>query len=88
MKPDVDIPFPGHIYQEPGDDLERSIPNTGYLVKWPTGVLMLEYGITVRAHMANSHHGKGWEEFTDAAIRALKCTGPINVFILWVGPHR
>ena len=48
------------------------IPNNGYLVKWAKqGVLMLNTVLTVRAHQANSHRGIGWEQFTDAVIRAV-----------------
>ena len=88
VKPDVDIP-PSlvNIYQELHSDLGCRIPNNGYLVKWAKqGVLMLNTVLTVRAHMANSHHGKGWEEFTDAAIRALNKQDRPIVFILWGRP--
>ena len=88
VKPDVEIP-PSlvNIYQELHDDLGCYIPNNGYLVKWAEqGVLMLNTVLTVRAHMANSHHGKGWEEFTDAAIRALNAQDRPIVFILWGRP--
>ena len=88
MKPDVESP-PSlvNIYQELHDDLGCYIPNNGYLVKWAEqGVLMLNTVLTVRAHMANSHHGKGWEEFTDAAIRALNAQDRPIVFILWGRP--
>lgn len=88
VKPEVDIP-PSlvNIYQELHDDLDCYIPNNGYLVKWAKqGVLMLNTVLTVRAHMANSHHGKGWEEFTDAAIRALNEKDRPIVFILWGRP--
>ena len=88
VKPDVDIP-PSlvNIYQELHDDLGCTIPNNGYLVKWAKqGVLMLNTVLTVRAHMANSHRGKGWEEFTDAAIRALNKQDRPIVFILWGRP--
>ncbi len=88
VKPEVDIP-PSlvNIYQELHDDLGCTIPNTGYLVKWAKqGVLMLNTVLTVRAHMANSHRGKGWEEFTDAAIRALNKQDRPIVFILWGRP--
>lgn len=88
VKPDVDIP-PSlvNIYQELHDDLGCSIPNNGYLIKWAEqGVLMLNTVLTVRAHMANSHRGKGWEEFTDAAIRALNTQNRPIVFILWGRP--
>ena len=83
VKPDVEIP-PSlvNIYQELHDDLGCYIPNNGYLVKWAEqGVLMLNTVLTVRAHMANSHHGKGWEEFTDAAIRALNAQDRPIVFM-------
>ena len=50
------------------------------------GVLLLNTVLTVRAHQANSHHGKGWEEFTDAAIRALNEQDRPIVFILWGRP--
>jgi len=88
VKPDVDIP-PSlvNIYQELHDDLGCYIPNNGYLVKWAKqGVLMLNSVLTVRAHMANSHQGKGWEKFTDAAIRALDEQDRPIVFILWGRP--
>ena len=88
VRPEVEIP-PSlvNIYQELHDDLGCYIPNNGYLVKWAKqGVLMLNTVLTVRAHMANSHHGKGWEEFTDAAIRALNKQDRPIVFILWGRP--
>lgn len=88
VKPDVDIP-PSlvNIYKELEDDMGCYIPNNGYLEKWARqGVLMLNTVLTVRAHEANSHRGKGWEQFTDAAIAALnKQDNPI-VFILWGKP--
>lgn len=88
VKPDVEIP-PSlvNIYQELHDDLGCRIPNNGYLVKWADqGVLMLNTVLTVRAHAANSHRGKGWEEFTDAAIRSLNEQNRPIVFILWGKP--
>ena len=88
VRPDVDIP-PSlvNIYQELHDDLGYYIPNNGYLVKWAKqGVLMLNTVLTVRAHMANSHQGKGWEEFTNAAIAALDKQDRPIVFILWGRP--
>lgn len=88
VRPEVDIP-PSlvNIYRELHDDLGCKIPNNGYLVKWAEqGVLMLNTVLTVRAHMANSHRGKGWEEFTDAAIAALDKQGRPIVFILWGRP--
>ena len=88
MKPEVEIP-PSlvNIYKELEDDLGCTIPNNGYLVKWAKqGVLMLNTVLTVRAHQANSHRGKGWEQFTDAAIRALNEQDRPIVFLLWGGP--
>ena len=88
VKPDVDIP-PSlvNIYQELQADLGCRIPNNGYLIKWAKqGVLMLNTVLTVRAHMANSHRGKGWEEFTNAAIKALNKQDRPIVFILWGRP--
>lgn len=88
VKPDVDIP-PSlvNIYKELRDDLGCYIPNNGYLVKWAEqGVLLLNTVLTVRAHQANSHRGKGWEEFTDAAIQALNRQDRPIVFILWGRP--
>ena len=88
VKPGVDIP-PSleNIYKELHDDLGCYIPNNGYLVKWAEQcVLMLNTVLTVRAHRANSHHGQGWEQFTDAAIRALNEQNRPIVFILWGKP--
>ncbi|MCI9650743.1 MAG: uracil-DNA glycosylase [Lachnospiraceae bacterium] len=88
VKPDVNIP-PSlvNIYKELHDDLGCYVPNNGYLVKWAQqGILMLNTVLTVRAHQANSHRGKGWEEFTDAAIRALNKQDRPIVFILWGRP--
>lgn len=88
VKPDVVIP-PSlmNIYHELHDDLGCYIPNNGCLVKWAQqGVLLLNTVLTVRAHAANSHQGKGWEEFTNAAIRALNEQNRPVVFILWGRP--
>jgi len=88
VKPGVDIP-PSlvNIYKELQDDCGCYIPDNGYLVKWAKqGVLMLNTVLTVRAHFANSHRAKGWEEFTDAAIRELNKQDRPIVFILWGKP--
>lgn len=88
VKPEVDIP-PSlvNIYKELNSDLGCYIPNNGYLVKWAEqGVLMLNTVLTVRAHVANSHKGRGWETFTDAAIQALNKQDRPIVFILWGRP--
>jgi len=76
-----------NIYKELADDLGCYTPNNGYLEKWAKqGVLMLNTVLTVQAHSANSHRGRGWEEFTDAAIRALNTQDRPIVFILWGKP--
>lgn len=88
VKPDVQIP-PSlvNIYQELHDDLGCYVPNNGYLKKWADqGVLLLNTVLTVRAHQANSHRGIGWEQFTDAAIRAVNQIDRPVVFILWGKP--
>lgn len=88
VKPEVDIP-PSlvNIYQELHDDLGCEIPNHGYLVKWASqGVLLLNTVLTVRAHQANSHRGIGWEEFTDAVIRAVNAQDRPICFLLWGRP--
>jgi uracil-DNA glycosylase len=69
------------------DDLGCTIPNNGYLVKWAEqGVLLLNTVLTVRAHQANSHQGKGWEQFTDAIIRAVNAEDRPIAYLLWGRP--
>jgi uracil-DNA glycosylase len=85
VQPDVAIP-PSlqNIYKELHDDLGCTIPNNGYLTPWAEqGVLLLNAVLTVRAHQANSHQGKGWETFTDAIIRAVNDKPDRVVFVLW-----
>ena len=61
-----------NIYKELHEDCGCYIPNNGYLKKWADqGVLLLNTVLTVRAHQANSHQGRGWENFTDAVIQAV-----------------
>ena len=88
VKPGIQIP-PSlqNIYKELQDELGCYIPNNGYLTKWAKqGVLMLNTVLTVRTHMANSHKGLGWEEFTDAAIRILNEQDRPVVYMLWGAP--
>ena len=68
-----------------GDEKESfRIPNHGDLTKWTEqGVLLLNTVLTVRAHEANSHSGKGWETFTDRAIEQLSQNTSNVVFLLW-----
>lgn len=76
-----------NIYQELHDDLGCYIPDNGYLEKWARqGVLLLNTVLTVRAHRANSHQGKGWEEFTDAVINAVNLQDRPIVYMLWGRP--
>jgi uracil-DNA glycosylase len=81
------VPFPPslrNIFKEIQDDLGTPIPATGDLTRWAKqGVLLLNATLTVRAGQAGSHQRQGWEEFTDAAIRALATERDHLVFILW-----
>ncbi|EPT34701.1 uracil-DNA glycosylase [Bacteroidetes bacterium oral taxon 272 str. F0290] len=81
------IPYPPslqNIFKEIQADLGEAVLSTGNLTHWAKqGVLLLNATLTVRAHRAGSHQGKGWEEFTDAAIRALAEQREHLVFILW-----
>lgn len=88
VQPEVAIP-PSlvNIYKELNDDLGCKIPNNGYLKEWADqGVLLLNTVLTVRAHQAASHQGKGWEQFTDAVIQAVNAQDRPIVFILWGRP--
>ena len=72
------------MFKELKADLGCKVPNNGYLVPWAEqGVMLLNAVLTVRAHEANSHKNKGWETFTDAAIRALNDREDPVVFVLW-----
>lgn len=76
-----------NIYKELETDLESYIPNNGYLKKWAEqGVLLLNTVLTVRAHEANSHKGKGWEKFTDEILRAVNEQDRPIVYMLWGKP--
>ena len=88
VKPEVDIP-PSlvNIYKELHDDCGCYIPDNGYLVNWAKqGVLMLNTLLTVRAHQAFSHKGQGWEQFTDAIIKAVNMQDRPIVYLLWGKP--
>lgn len=85
VKPGIEVP-PSlkNIYQELADDLGLTIPHTGYLKKWTDqGVLLLNAVLTVRAGIANSHRGMGWEYFTDHIIELLNERSQPVVFMLW-----
>lgn len=90
VKKEVDIP-PSlvNIYKELESDLGCYIPDNGYLEKWAKqGVLMLNSVLTVRAGNAFSHSGHGWEQFTDATIKAVNKIDRPVVYILWGAPAR
>ncbi|HQU07832.1 MAG: uracil-DNA glycosylase [Parcubacteria group bacterium 21-54-25] len=74
-----------NIFKEIESDLGGPLAHrSGDLSRWAReGVLLLNATLTVRAHMAGSHQGKGWEVFTDAAIRALSDARDHLVFMLW-----
>ena len=73
-----------NIYKELHRDLGKPIPTSGNLTHWAEqGVLLLNATLTVEAHHAGSHQGKGWEELTDAAIQALNDRRSNSVFMLW-----
>ncbi|MBQ3039150.1 MAG: uracil-DNA glycosylase [Alphaproteobacteria bacterium] len=72
-----------NIYKEIESDLGRKSVTNGDLTHWARqGVLLLNSTLTVRAHAAASHAGRGWEQFTDAVIRAV-ATRENVVYMLW-----
>ncbi len=73
-----------NIFKEIRDDLGYEIPAGGNLEQWAKqGVLLLNATLTVRANTAGSHQNKGWEQFTDAAIKKLSENKTGLVFLLW-----
>lgn len=73
-----------NIYKEIDADLGHHANHTGSLRNWQKqGVLLLNTVLTVEAHRAGSHRGKGWETFTTEVIKYLNATRPHLVFILW-----
>lgn len=85
VKPGVPIP-PSllNMYKELNAELGCTIPKNGYLMSWAQqGVLLLNTVLTVRGGEANSHHGKGWEFFTDEIIRQLNMRRDGVIFMLW-----
>ena len=73
-----------NIFKEIQSDMGTPIPQDGDLTRWSDqGVLLLNATLTVRASQAGSHQKRGWEEFTDAAIRELAERRENIVFILW-----
>lgn len=85
VKPGVEAP-PSlqNIFKELEGDLGCTVPADGYLMKWAEqGVLLLNAVLTVRAGQADSHKGKGWENFTDKVIEAVNEKEEPVVFMLW-----
>ena len=84
-----DIPHPPsliNIFKELHSDIDKPYPKSGDLSSWAQqGVLLLNACLTVEAHKAGSHQGKGWEQFTDAVIRSLSDQKEGLVFLLWGG---
>lgn len=73
-----------NIYKELNNDLGIPVAKTGNLEKWAKqGVLLLNSILTVRANEAASHHNKGWEIFTDKAIKTISDLRAGVVFLLW-----
>jgi uracil-DNA glycosylase len=73
-----------NIFKELHNDLKLPVPKNGDLKPWAKhGVLLLNAVLTVRGAQANSHQGRGWEHFTDAAIRAVNARPDPIVFVFW-----
>ncbi|WP_343562394.1 uracil-DNA glycosylase [Kiloniella sp. b19] len=73
-----------NIFKELESDLGLSIPDHGCLLPWADqGVLLLNSVLSVEQHKAASHQGRGWETFTDQAIRHLAEQREGIVFMLW-----
>lgn len=81
------VPFPPsllNIFKEIKQDLGQDLPPDGDLTRWADqGVFLLNATLTVRAHQAGSHQGKGWESFTDEVIKVISSERENVVFLLW-----
>jgi len=81
------VPLPPslqNIFKELKDDLNIPAPPHGCLIDWAKqGVLLLNATLTVRADQPKSHHGKGWEIFTDRVVQLLCARKDPIVFLLW-----
>ena len=76
-----------NIFKELADDLGGEAPESGDLSSWASqGVLLLNTVLTVQSGKAGSHHGKGWEEFTDSILSLVNQKKENVVFILWGAP--
>ena len=75
-----------NIFKEIEQDIGKAYPKSGDLEAWAKqGVLLLNATLTVRAHQAGSHQGKGWEMFTDAVIQSISNSKEGIIFLLWGG---
>ena len=73
-----------NIFKEVADDIGKPVPTSGNLDRWAEqGVLLLNAVLTVRAHEAASHAGRGWEQFTDAVVRKIAEKKEGVVYMLW-----
>ena len=73
-----------NIFKEVSSDTGAPMPTSGNLDRWAEqGVLLLNAVLTVRAHQAASHAGRGWEQFTDAVVRAIAQRKSGVVYMLW-----
>ncbi len=73
-----------NIYKEIKSDIGSEIPQSGNLERWAKqGVLLLNATLTVRAGVAGSHQGLGWETFTDTIIKTISDQKEHVVFLLW-----
>jgi uracil-DNA glycosylase len=78
-----------NIFAELESDLAIPAPGHGNLEAWARqGVLLLNTCLTVRSGQAGSHHGKGWETFTDEVLRVVEAKEQRVVFVLWGAPAR
>ena len=78
-----------NIFKELNSDIGMPLPPYGELTGWTKqGVLLLNTVLTVREGQANSHKGKGWEQFTDRVITLLNQRQTPMVFLLWGSPAR
>lgn len=85
VKPGVAVP-PSlvNMYKELETDLGIARSKSGYLMSWAQqGVLLLNAVLTVRQAEPNSHKDRGWEQFTDAVIKAVSAKSDHVVFVLW-----
>lgn len=81
------VPLPPslvNIYKEISEEYGKPAPASGNLLRWANqGVLLLNATLTVRANIAGSHQGRGWETFTDAVIKTISDNKENVVFLLW-----